>query len=135
MARPRPLDRISDGDERIPAALIVYRFQRVERGEPPRPLGPGPHAAVLGRRLDPLFQRRKGLRRHDARLSTVVGALVAETIGTTRIVASDQLIDPTRRERQQLSYLVEIVTLGQQPQRMKMALGDRIACRLVALQA
>ena len=111
MARPRLLDRIPDGDERIPPALIVYRFQRVERGEPPRNLGPGPQTAIIGRRLDPRFQCGKGLRRHDGRLSTIVGALIAETFGATRVVAFDELIDPARRERQQLGNLVEIVAL------------------------
>ena len=33
MARPRLLDRIPDCDERIPAALSVYRFQRVEKSK------------------------------------------------------------------------------------------------------
>jgi len=112
MARPRLLDRIPDGDERIPAALIVYRFQRVEHGEPPRDLGPGPQTAVIGRRLDPLFQCRNGLRRHDRRLSTVVGALIAETVGATCVVAFDKLVDPARRERQQFGNLVEIVAFG-----------------------
>src|ERR1700683_760168 len=68
-----------------------------------------------------LFERNS--RRADSFISKNEGM----NEGATRVVASDKLVNPARRERQQLGNLVEIVTLGQQPQRVEVALGDRIA--------
>src|SRR5205809_486615 len=102
MTWSRLLDRIADRDERIPAALIVHRFEPMEAGQPARNLWPRPQATVGGRRLDPLLERSQCRRREDGGLRAVVDALVAEGLGAAFVVASDQLAHPPRRERQQL---------------------------------
>ncbi len=53
MARPRALDRTFDGNERVPASLIVNGLEAVEAGKP------AGHFRPSGLRLEPLFQRRK----------------------------------------------------------------------------
>jgi len=58
--------------------------------------------------------------------------LIAEQLRPTFIVALDENAHPSRRERQNLSHLVEVVATRQQPERVKMALRDRIGRRLVA---
>src|SRR5712691_2930514 len=133
MTRTRLLDRPADGDERIPAALVVHRLEPVELGEPACDLRPAPLAAVVGRRLEPLLQRSQRLRRQDFRLGSVMRALIAQTLRSTLVVALDEAAHPARRERQQARHLVDAVPTRKQPQRMEMALGDRLRRRLVAM--
>jgi formylmethanofuran dehydrogenase subunit B len=104
----------------------------MEARQPARNLWPRPQAAVGGRRLDPLLERSQRRRRENGGLRAVVDALVAEGLGAAFIVASDQRAHPPRRERQQLCHLLDLVSAGHQPQRMKMALGVRIGRRLIA---
>jgi hypothetical protein len=42
MPRSRPLDRIADRNQRVPATLIVHGFHSMESGEPARNLRPRP---------------------------------------------------------------------------------------------
>ena len=132
MPWPRLLDRIADRDQRVPTALIVHRFEPVKAGEPARDLRPGPQTAVVRRRLQPLLQRRERFWRQDRRLGAIVNALIAEPVGPTLVVAFDQDAHPACRERQHLRHLIDIVATRQKPERMKMALGDRLRRRLVA---
>lgn len=132
MARPRLLDRVADGHECIPAALIVHRSEIVEARQPAGDLGSRPLPAVVGRRTQPLFERCKGGRGQNARLRAVVDALIAKPLRAALVVAFDEAAHPTRGEGQKRRRLLDIVTLRQQPKRVKVALGDRLACRLVA---
>jgi hypothetical protein len=56
----------------------------------------------------------------------------AERLGTALVVAFEQRPNPARRERQDLGDLFNLISARQQPQCMKMALGDWIGRRLIA---
>jgi hypothetical protein len=129
MARTRTLDRPRELLERIPAALRVNRF------EPQRPRH---HRGNLRSCPQPSVGRRIGqVLGHDAQdilgedrgLGAVVGALVAEALGTVRVIAGDQPVQPSAREAEQLADLGLAMTLGQQPDRLHMALLDHIRGR------
>src|SRR4029453_8863816 len=105
MPRSWPLDRIRDGNERIPTTLVVNGLQIVKLGKPQRDLGSTPQAAIIRWRLDPLLQPGERLRREDRWRSSVVDALIAKPIGPTFVVALDQRLHPSRRERQYLGDL------------------------------
>ena len=131
MARARLLDRIADGDERVEAALLANRREAVKLRKKTRDLRPAPQPAVVRRRLDPLLQRRESLGRQQRRLGAVLRALVAKTVRPALVVALDQRFDPTRRHREKLCDLLDRVAKGDKPNGVKMALGDRLARRLV----
>lgn len=133
MSRPGLLDRIADRDQRVPAALVMHRFERVIVGKPARDLRPAPQPAIVGRRLGSFFQRSQRRRRENRRLRSVVGAPIAQGLGTILVVAPDQLPNPARREREQLRDLFDLISRGQQPQCMKVALGKRIGRLFIAL--
>ena len=59
---PRLLDRIADGDQSVPPALIVDSLNPVKLGKPARNLRSRPKPAVIRRRLDPLRESRPGVR-------------------------------------------------------------------------
>ena len=101
----------------------------MEFGEPARNFRPRPQAAVIRRRLDPLLKRSQRLGRQDRRLCAVADALVAERRGSALVVALDQRPHPPRRERQQFRHLLNLISRGQKPQRMKVALADKKAAK------
>ena len=125
MPWPRLLDRVADRDQRIPAALIVHRFEPVILRQPARNLRPVHTPPLSGGGVDALSACER-LGRQDRRLGSVVDALIAEPARATIVVAFDQGAHPAWRERQDLRRLVDVVARRQQPQRMKMALGDRL---------
>ena len=132
MPWPRLLDRIADRNKRVPATLIVHGCEPMEFGEPARNFRPRPQAAIIRRRLDPLLKRSQRLGRQDRRLRAVADALVAKRRGSALVVALDQRPHPPRRERQQFRHLLNLISRGQKPQRMKVALADRIGRPLIA---
>ena len=133
MLRTRLLDRVADGDERIPTALVVHRFEPVVLRQPARDLRARPHPAVVRWRLQTLFQLTERIRRQDRRLGAVVGALIAKLARATLVVALDEDAHPARRERQHLRRLIDVVAPRQQPKRVKVALRDRLGRRAVTL--
>src|SRR5208337_1968535 len=100
MARPWFLDRVFDGNERIPAALIVHGFEAMEGGKPARHLRPGPEAAIIGRRLEPFLQGRKRLRREDRRRRAIAQPPVAQTVRPLLVIALAEQPDPSHRKRE-----------------------------------
>ena len=90
MARPRLLQRIADGDQSIPPALIVDGLDPVKLGKPACNLRSRPKPAVIRRRLDPIPESRQSLGCEDRRLCSVVAALIAERPRTVLVVAFEQ---------------------------------------------
>ena len=131
MPRTRLLDRVADGDERIPTALVVHRLEPVILRQPARDLRARPHPAVVRRRLQTLFQLVERIQRQDRGLGAVVGALIAKPARPTLVVALDEDANPARRERQDLRRLIDVVAPRQQPKGVKVALGDRLRRRAV----
>jgi hypothetical protein len=131
MAWPWLLDRITNGDQSVPPALIVDGSDPVKLGKAARDLRSRPKATVIRRRLEPLLKRRQRIGCEDRRLCSIAAALIAERLRTALVVAFEQRPHPARRERQQLRDLVELISAPQQPEGMKMALADRIDRRLI----
>ena len=96
MARSWFLDGILNGDQRVPAALIVHGFEAVEAREPARHFRPRPQAAVIGRRLEPFFQRRKRFRRKDRGRRAVALSPVTQAVRSVFVVALAEQPDPAR---------------------------------------
>jgi hypothetical protein len=78
MARPRLMDRIADGDQSVPPALIVDSLHPVKLGKPARDLWSRPKLAVIRRRFDPLLESHQRIGCEDRRLCSVVASLIAE---------------------------------------------------------
>src|SRR5208337_2521635 len=94
MARPWFLDGILDGNQRVPAALIVHGFEAMETAEPARHFRPCPQAAVIGRRLKPFFQRRKRFWRKDRGRRAVTLPPVAQAVRSLFVVALAEQPNP-----------------------------------------
>ena len=131
MARTRPLDRVADGGERIEASLIVNGLDGEELRQPPRDLRAAPESAVIGRRLDALLEPFKSVWREDFRFGCIARTQIAELFGTALVVMFDERLHPACRKRQELGGLIGGVARSQQPNRVKMRLGDRFDRRLV----
>ena len=98
MARPRLLDRIADGDQSIPPALVVDGLDPVKLGKPTCNLRSRPKPAVIRRRLDPLLKSCQSIGCEDRRFCSVATALIAESTRTALVVAFEQRSHPAQRE-------------------------------------
>ena len=116
--RARRLDRPAHRAQRFPAALGRHLHQAQLARYPGRDLAAGPHAAVVGRRAQPLAQGGQHRFGQDQRPGAIAAALVAERRWTLGIVAGAQLLDPARAEQGDRRHLRHTVTTGQQPDRL-----------------
>ena len=129
MFRPRRLDRPSDRPQRLPTALDRDRRQPQLPGHPGRDFPAGPQPSVrrrLPQAIPQLFDHVLG---QDRRARPVAPPQVTQRIRTLGMVARQQLLDPPHAKGGHGGHLRDLMTLRQEPNRLKMPRRPGIRCR------
>jgi hypothetical protein len=92
-----------------------------------------PETAIRRRLAQSQLQLLQKLRLEHRGRAAIVATKIAQRLGTQRVVAGKQFLDPARHKAGQLRHFHDRVTLGQQPDRLVMPRRARIRARPITL--